>query len=392
MQCTIRREILTVIFLTVIWGCRDRGPSFSQEDINRIAHKWVPDTRVGLCNITLASGKKSLVIRGETMFPGAREEIIALAVKSGKEIIDSIHVLPDTGVISKYHGLIALSVANIRRQPAHESELVSQAILGTPVIVLKAEMGWYFVQTPDHYLGWVEDSSVELQGRGEWSAWQRSKRFIYLDNTGWIYASPEEKTVVADIVGGAVVEQTGILGDWIRVALPGGESGFLHKNQGSDYLQWKTGIQSTPEGLIRIARSFMGIPYLWGGTTAKAADCSGFMQSVFFRNGVILPRDASQQCMQGSKVDITNGLDSLEPGDLLFFGAVDKETVRVSHVALYLGDTEFIHASGRVMIGSLDPTRKNYDESRRKSMVAARRITGIPDKNGIMTISTHAWY
>ncbi len=104
----------------------------------------------------------------------------------------------------------------------------------------------------------------------------------------------------------------------------------------------------------------MGIPYLWGGSSPKGADCSGFVQSVFFRNGLILQRDASLQALHGLNVDISDGYDRLKKGDLLFFGSLVNNLPHVTHVAIYLGNKEYINSSGRVMINSLDSTRCEF--------------------------------
>ena len=95
----------------------------------------------------------------------------------------------------------------------------------------------------------------------------------------------------------------------------------------------------TADDYLKTAESFIGVPYLWGGTTALGLDCSGFVQQVYRLNGVALPRDADQQAMLGRKVE------EARAGDLLFFGADS-----VTHVALAASASEFIHApEGRVV-------------------------------------------
>src|SRR4029077_15954749 len=89
----------------------------------------------------------------------------------------------------------------------------------------------------------------------------------------------------------------------------------------------------TADDYLKTAESFIGIPYLWGGTTALGLDCSGLVQQVYRFNGVALPRDADQQAMLGRRVE------KARAGDLMFFGAD-----RVTHVALATSATEFIHA------------------------------------------------
>jgi len=100
-------------------------------------------------------------------------------------------------------------------------------------------------------------------------------------------------------------------------------------------------------------------------------DCSGFSKTVYLKHGIVLKRDASQQAKNGIPVDISEGYDQLRPGDLLFFGKK-----RVRHVAIYLGNKEFIHAAGYVHISSLDPEQPHYDEGNTTELLSARRILG----------------
>lgn len=79
--------------------------------------------------------------------------------------------------------------------------------------------------------------------------------------------------------------------------------------------------------------------YLWGGTVSPNYDCSGLMQAAFQSVGIWLPRDAYQQEDFVQKIEITE----LKPGDLVFFGTPQKAT----HVGLYLGDSRYIHSSGK---------------------------------------------
>jgi len=94
--------------------------------------------------------------------------------------------------------------------------------------------------------------------------------------------------------------------------------------------------------LLDKAKSFIGTPYRLGGSTPKAFDCSGFVSYVFKQAGVELPRSSVTQSKVGETVD----LDEAQPGDLLFFKTRGQKN-RVSHVGIYLGDGQFIHASSK---------------------------------------------
>lgn len=92
------------------------------------------------------------------------------------------------------------------------------------------------------------------------------------------------------------------------------------------------------QGIIKEAKRYMGVPYVWGGTTPKGFDCSGFIQYVWQRNGVSIPRTADIQYLTGKKVSRW----SLQPGDLVFFTTYEPGA---SHNGIYMGNNQFIHAS-----------------------------------------------
>lgn len=99
------------------------------------------------------------------------------------------------------------------------------------------------------------------------------------------------------------------------------------------------------QAILSTAKSYTGVPYLWGGTTPSGFDCSGFTQYVFEKNGITLPRTSNQQYQTGTSVSF----NSLIPGDLVFFNFNSGSVV--SHVGIYLGDGQFISAtSGKGVI------------------------------------------
>lgn len=91
------------------------------------------------------------------------------------------------------------------------------------------------------------------------------------------------------------------------------------------------------EKIVRTAKRYIGIDYRWGGTTQFGFDCSGFVQHVYKKNGISIPRGSRDQYLSGRRI----ALQSAEPGDLVFFRTSGN---RISHVGIYLGNKNFIHA------------------------------------------------
>src|SRR5262249_31539963 len=152
--------------------------------------------------------------------------------------------------------------------------------------------------------------------------------------------------------------------------------GFLPKQSATNYAAWKATRRAIPENIENTARLFLGRPYLWGGSSPKGLDCSGFVKLVFFMNGIELNRNANEQARQGVEATTDKELSQLKKGDLLFFGGRGRrgQAEWVTHVAIYLDGKKFIQSSQRVRISSLDPNSPLYDEHHARRLLFARRI------------------
>jgi cell wall-associated NlpC family hydrolase len=169
-------------------------------------------------------------------------------------------------------------------------------------------------------------------------------------------------------------------GRWRAVETSDGRKGYLERGLVADYAKWKATRTLTAGTVEQTAKRFIGVPYLWGGTSPKGMDCSGFTKTVFRLNGMELNRDANQQAQMGTDVPTGDDMRRLSKGDLLFFGqkASAERPERITHVGIYLQDRQIIHTPGGsgVRIDSFDPAAPNYNEGLVKSLVRARRIIG----------------
>jgi cell wall-associated NlpC family hydrolase len=112
---------------------------------------------------------------------------------------------------------------------------------------------------------------------------------------------------------------------------------------------------TSPEGIIKTARQYLGVPHCMGGTTMKCMDCSGLLVTVFARLGINLPHNSEEQARYGK---IINRMDELKKGDLVFFIRTYETHHFITHSGIYAGNNKFIHASSKngVIITSLiDP-------------------------------------
>ncbi len=353
------------------------------DSLDAVRARFAPDRRLAVFEVTVERQQDKTIARGEVESTAARDAALASLRASGHAtVIDEIKILPDPALGAQTFGLVRVSVANVRGKPAHVAEMVTQAILGWPVRVLKEQSGWFLVHTePDGYLGWIEDlqlTRVTAEGRREW---EDATRVIATTPYSVMREAPTaDADPVADLVIGAVVRATGSSGAWTQVLLPDGRRGFVRASEVEEYDNWKAARAPIAASIERTARQFMGVPYLWGGTSSKGFDCSGFAKTVFRLNGIELPRDTDQQAEVGTAVPIDTAFTQLLKGDLLFFGsaATADRPERISHVGIYLGNGEFIHESGLVRRNSLVPSSPIYSETLRNRLLRVKRVLPPP--------------
>lgn len=365
--------------------------------IAQVRLRFAPDKRTAHFDIKASAAEgQHWLLEGETNLPEAKKYLLETFVKAHLTYTDQIKILPeDGGLQGAYWAVVPLSACNIRSQPRHAAELATQATLGAPLRVLKREGSWFWVQTPDGYLGWVDEGGLCLMDKTRFETWQKAEKVVYLPEMGFARATPTaDGAIVSDLLAGNILINKGKQGKFVEVGFPDGRSAFVPDTEVMAADQWLRSRQPNAGHIIETAEQFMGRPYLWGGTSGKGVDCSGFTKSVFFMNGLMLPRDASQQVHTGVEVPTDSTLINLLPGDLLFFGkaATPTSPEKVTHVALYLGQGRIIHASGAVKIESLRRGEPQFAEDRLRTFLRARRLLDSPGKNGVIWLKDSFYF
>ncbi|MCB0571169.1 MAG: C40 family peptidase [Phaeodactylibacter sp.] len=390
----MKRIILWHLALLALVACQPKEepiPPALSGLIEKLRAEYAPDKRVALFQVEAQPEGNEWVLNVETNLPDALQALKDGLEQTGLTVQLQASLLPDTSLQGKTLGVVQLSACNIRSEARHSAELATQAMLGTPLQVYKESEGWYLAQTPDGYLGWLDSGGFTLMDSTEFDKWKRAPKAVYLPDMGFAFSSPSiTAPVVSDLLAGNILLWEGDAGNGFgQVRFPDGREAFIPQNDIMAYDAWLASRQPDAAHIIQTAYSFMGRPYLWGGTSGKGVDCSGFTKTAFFLNGLQLPRDASQQVHAGLPVETDTTLTNLQPGDLLFFGrkATADTPQKITHVAIYLGDGKIIHASGAVKVESLRRGDPSFTEYRLQSFVCARRMLGSETKDGVTPLA-----
>ncbi|NJC26332.1 C40 family peptidase [Neolewinella antarctica] len=353
--------------------------------LEELSKRFAPDKRTDRLVAAVTNGS----IEGYTTLVAGQNALDSLAGAS-KELVNNVRLLPDTAVGDRSVGVIKVSVANLRSRPGHNQELATQALLGTPIRVLDEQDEWFLVRTPDGYLAWLEPGAFVSMTGEELAAYQREDLRMVDGETRAVTSNDEYRDVLSAITpGGIIAARAPSSRSGQSVALPNGDRGTVPAKDLHTFKEWANPRELKSQELVNTALRFSGQPYLWGGTSPNGMDCSGFTKMVYYLNGFVIPRDASQQVHAGTEVPLTEDLANLAVGDLLFFGAIrDDGSQRITHVGFYLGAGRLLHAgadNGRITENNLIAGEPLYNALRRKTLLRAKRLT--PGTDGVITVA-----
>ena len=236
-------------------------------------------------------------------------------------------------------------VTPVREEPSEAAEQATQLLFGEVCEVVDHLPGWTKIRsTMDGQTGWVSAkmvTPVSEEAKKQWG-----------DEAMGVVAVP--MAVATDIATGEKRMLT------IGTRLPNYADGtftVLEKQYQIDpscvYEIKGERLEVKGEEVVRVAKSLLNVPYLWGGKNMMGFDCSGFVQTVYSVFGIQLLRNAREQITQG---EVVNSLAESQPGDLVFFDHSDRDpnATRITHVGMLISPTQVIHCSGCVHIDRID--------------------------------------
>ena len=261
-------------------------------------------------------------------------------------------------------GTVTADALRLRSTPATEGEILATVSSGTSVVVLdEAEDGWYKVNY-NSVEGYMSGEYLDVATKAE-----TDLGYGKVDADGSTLNMRAGASTSFDslcsIPSGTVLELEGVYEGWYKVTYAG-NTGYVS----SDYITITTepttaSSSALGEQIVALAKQYLGTPYVLGGNGPSSFDCSGFTKYIYAQFGYTLNRTATDQLQNGVSVSRSE----LQPGDLVFFKYNTSKPV--SHVGIYIGNGEFIHASTNRYMVQIDQMNSGHYAN---VFVYARRI------------------
>ena len=294
--------------------------------------------------VGVSSGWYKVTYNGKTGY--IHPDYITLASSSaGTAIAPSNTVTSTTGTAGTVK---CSSSVNLRSEANTSSSILAELKNGTAVTVVSTANGWCKV-TCSGKTGYIKQDYVSTTGSASnnTSASTGSAASVKCSSTvNFRSAASTSSTILGELKNGTAVTVLSTSNGWSKVSYAG-KTGYIS----ADYLVTASSgtainpsntaasvsISAKRQSVLNYAAQFLGVPYVYGGSTPSGFDCSGFTSYVFKNTVSSIPRVAQAQYDATTRVS----RDDLLPGDLVFFGS---STSSISHVGIYVGSNQFIHA------------------------------------------------
>ena len=279
---------------------------------------------------------------------------------------------------------------NVRKGPSVSYSKITNLPNGTKVTVKSTSNGWSKI-TSGSITGYVSDKYLSKTAPtvGQSTSNDKNNQANETSTTKYISASSglnvrkgpsTSYSVISTLAKGTKVIVKSTSNGWSKIT-SGSITGYVNSsyltskkpstatssNSSSSNTNSSTSTSNSASKVISYAKKLLGKPYVWGAQGPNGFDCSGFTYYVFKNSaGITLPRTSSAQSKYGKSVSKSN----LKAGDLIFFDTVGPNNGAVTHVGLYIGNGQFIHAAsgqGKVVINNLNSSYyvKAYVNARR---------------------------
>jgi len=156
--------------------------------LKSIEKKHAPDKRISIFTVEPHLIQGQLILKGDLSSNRIKQEI--LDSLEGVNFMDSIEVLPSPSLRGFHFGVVTIPVANVRSKPGHSSELVNQLLCGTVMRLFKYSNGWLYGQSPEDYLGWIDEDAIQLMDSSQYRSWHAAQKIIITVDQTYLYAGP----------------------------------------------------------------------------------------------------------------------------------------------------------------------------------------------------------
>lgn len=301
----------------------------------------------------------------ESLIKNVSEDVVATVATTPEATVPVVTPLATSNESSEVKILaVTGSTVNLRKEPSTSSSILGKVVEGDNLISegLTEDGEWYKVKFGDIegyiYKDYITEDINKIVGEGKINSGVNFRK-----------EPSTEAEVIATIPADSDITILGTEGEWYKILYNDQEGWIVARCVDRVTSTSRSGTNSVAKKVVELAKQQLGKKYVWGGNGPSTFDCSGLTKYVYGKVGVTLERVSYNQATQGIKVDKSK----LQIGDLVFFSGINasSSSAKVSHVGIYIGNGEFLHAANSSRGVVIDDLNSDYYK---KHYVTARRV------------------